>query len=146
MLDDIHALRPGTRSEANSAYSLNPFPNGSHFIGKQLAGAPSSPRFAPGTAPLPVNSTCLQPTGFRVFTLVLSGMTVFCLNKLTRSLHKSSCRSGLLAVNRAGDGAPAGCVKTSPAVNSRINSKHSFHLVEQAAKSAFRPGITQLSG
>jgi len=65
---------------------------------------------------------------------------------LTRSLHKSSCRSGLLAANRAGDGAPTGCVSTSLAVNSRINSKRSFHLVEQAAKSAFRPGITQLSG
>jgi hypothetical protein len=52
----------------------------------------------------------------------------------------------VLAANRAVDGAPTGCVKTSPAVNSRINSKYSFLPVKQAAKPGFRPGFMQLPG
>jgi hypothetical protein len=42
------------------------------------------------------------------------------LIQFTQSLHKSSCRSGLLAANRAGDGAPTGRDRTSPAVNDMV--------------------------
>lgn len=65
---------------------------------------------------------------------------------LSRSLHKSSCRSVVLGAIRGQEAAPAGCTRTSPVVNFRINTKYSFHPVIHAAQQAFRPGFMQLPG
>ena len=68
------------------------------------------------------------------------------LLQLSQSLHKSSCRSAVPGANRGQEAAPTGRVRTSPAVNSRINLKYSFHPVKQVAKPAFIPGTMQLWG